>query len=111
VSFKAEQKVVDMDFDNTVFEAAINVSTWDTIAKWEPVLRYIAVVTDYLQSGITPLSSVHVSFLYLETVLASSLAPAPVRSTITSFLKRRYASIYAPVHVLAFYLEPFILGC
>jgi hypothetical protein len=47
----------------------------------------------------------------LETVVASSLAPAPVRSTITLLLKRRYASIYSLVHVLAFYLDPFFLGC
>jgi hypothetical protein len=59
------------------------------------VLRYIAVVADYLQSDNTPLSGVHVPFLYLETVVASSLAPAPDRSTITSFLKRRYASVYS----------------
>jgi hypothetical protein len=74
------------------------------------VLRYIAVVTDYLQADITPLSGVHVPFSNLETVVALSLAPAPVRSTITSFLKR-YTSIYSPVHVLAFYLNPFFLGC
>jgi hypothetical protein len=89
----------------------MNVSTWDAIAEWEPVLRYIAVVTDYLQSDTTPLSFVHASFLYLETVGASFLAPTPVRSTITSFLKKLNASIYSPAHVLAFYLEPFFLGC
>jgi hypothetical protein len=111
VLFKAKQKVSDMDFDNTFFEAAIDVSTWDAIAEWEPVLRYVAVVTDYRQSDSTPLSGVHASFLYLETVVASSLAPAPVRSTITSFLKKFYASIYSPVHVLAFYLDSFFLGC
>jgi hypothetical protein len=53
----------------------MDVSTWDAIAEWEPVLRYIAVVTDYLQSKTTPLSGVHMSFLYLKTVVASSLAP------------------------------------
>jgi hypothetical protein len=103
VFFKAKQKVIGMDFDNTFFEAAMDVSTWDAIAEWEPVLRYIVVVTDYLQSDTTPLSGDHASFLYFETVVASSLATAPVRSTITSFLKKRYASIYSPVHVLAFY--------
>jgi hypothetical protein len=56
----------------------MNVSTWDAIAEWEPVLRYRAVVTDYLQSDTTLLSGVHVSFLYLESVVASSLAPASV---------------------------------
>jgi hypothetical protein len=110
VFFKAKQKVIDMDFDNTFFEAAMNVSTWGAIAEWEPVLRYIAVVTDYLQSDTTPMSGVHVSFLYLETVVASSLAPAPIRSTITSFSKKRYANIYSPVHVLEFYLDPVFLG-
>jgi hypothetical protein len=54
VFFKAKQKVIDMDFDNTFFEAAMDVSTWDAIAEWEPVLRYIAVVTDYLRSDTTP---------------------------------------------------------
>jgi hypothetical protein len=39
VFFKAKQKVIDMDFDNTFFEAAMDVSTWDTIAEWESVLR------------------------------------------------------------------------
>jgi hypothetical protein len=89
----------------------MDVLTWDAIAEWEPVLRYIAVVTDCLLSDTTPLSGVHVSFLYLETVVASSLAPAPVRSTIISFLEKHYASIYSLVHVLEFYLDPFFLGC
>jgi hypothetical protein len=48
VFFKAKQKVIDMDFDNTFFEAAMDVSTWDAIAEWEPMLRCISVVTDYL---------------------------------------------------------------
>jgi hypothetical protein len=111
VFVRAKQKVVDMDFDNNFFEAAIDVSTWNAIAEWEPVLRYIAVVTDDLQSYTIPLSDIHVSFLYFETVVASSSVPAPVRSTITSFLKKHYASIYSPVHVLAFFLDPFSLGC
>jgi hypothetical protein len=64
-----------------------------------------------LAVGHHPLSGVHASFLYLETAVASSLAPSPVRSTIILFLKKRYASIYSPVHVLAFYLDPFVLGC
>jgi hypothetical protein len=33
VVFKAKQKVIDMDFDNTLFEAAMDVSTWDAIAE------------------------------------------------------------------------------
>jgi hypothetical protein len=46
VFFKAKQKVIDMDFYNTFFEAAMDVSTWDEIAEWEPALRYIAVMTN-----------------------------------------------------------------
>jgi hypothetical protein len=111
VFFKAKQKVIDLDFDNTTFEAAMDVSKWDAIAEWEPVLRYIVIVTDYLQSETNPLSGVHASYLYLETVMASSLATAPVPSTITSFVTKRYASIYSSVHVLSFYLNPFFLGC
>jgi hypothetical protein len=53
VFFKAKQEAIDMAFD-TFFEAAMDVSTCDAIAEWEPVLRYIAVVTDYLQSDSTP---------------------------------------------------------
>jgi hypothetical protein len=79
VFFKAKQMVIDLDFDNSFFEAAMDVSTLDAIAEWEPVMRCIAVVTDYLQSDTIPLSGVHASFIYLETVVASSLAPAPVR--------------------------------
>jgi hypothetical protein len=74
--FKAKQKVIDMDFDKTFFEAVMDVSTWDAIAEWEPMLRYIVVVTDLLQSDTTPLSGVHASFLYLEIVVASSLGPS-----------------------------------
>jgi hypothetical protein len=48
---------------------------------------------------------------HLETVVASSLDPALVQSTITLLLKKRYESIYSPVYVLAFYLDPFVLGC
>jgi hypothetical protein len=54
VIFKAKQKVIDMVFENTFFEAAMDVSAWDASAEWEPVLRYIEVVTDYLQSDTTP---------------------------------------------------------
>jgi hypothetical protein len=39
VFFKAKQKVIDLDFDSTTFEAAMDVSKWDAIAEWEPVLR------------------------------------------------------------------------
>jgi hypothetical protein len=35
----------------------MGVSTLDAIAEREPKLRYIAVVTDYLQSDTTPLSA------------------------------------------------------
>jgi hypothetical protein len=86
----------------------MDVSTWDAIAEWEPMLRYIAVKTDYLQLDITPLSGIQVSFLYLEAVVASALAPAPVRSTSTLFLKKRCASIYLLVHVLEFLSGPFL---
>jgi hypothetical protein len=44
--FKAKQKVIDMDLTTPFFEAATDASTWDAIAKWESMLRYIAVVTD-----------------------------------------------------------------
>jgi hypothetical protein len=54
VFFKAKQKVIDIDLTTPFFEAAMDVSTWDAIAKWESMLRYIAVVTDYLQSDTTP---------------------------------------------------------
>jgi hypothetical protein len=43
--------------------------------------------------------------------VASSLVPAPVRSTIRLFLKKRHARIYSPVRVLPFYLDPFFVGC
>jgi hypothetical protein len=90
----------------------MDVSTWEAIAEWEPVLRYISGRDGLPAVGHHyPLSGFHTSFLYLETVVVSSLAPAPVRSTIKSFLKKRYASIYSPVHVLAFYLDPLFLGC
>jgi hypothetical protein len=52
----------------------MDVSTWDAIAEWEPMLRYIAVVADYLQADTTALSGVYASFLHLETVVESSLA-------------------------------------
>jgi hypothetical protein len=54
VFFKPKQKVIDMDFDNIFFEAAMGVSTLDAIAEREPKLRYISVVTDYLQSDTSP---------------------------------------------------------
>jgi hypothetical protein len=60
--FKAKKTVIEMDFDNTCFEAETDVSTWDAIAEWEPILRYIAVVTDYLQSDTNPFSGAHASF-------------------------------------------------
>jgi hypothetical protein len=37
VFFKAKQ-VIEMDFDNICFEEAMDVSTWDAIAEWEPML-------------------------------------------------------------------------
>jgi hypothetical protein len=37
----------------------------DTVEIWAPILSEIAAVTDYLQSDTTPLSGVHMSFIYL----------------------------------------------
>jgi hypothetical protein len=68
---KANQKVLDINFDSKLHDAVMMPSNWDELGIWEPILRTIANVTDYLQADTTPISGVHALFLYFERSLVS----------------------------------------
>ena len=109
VLFKAQQKNITMDFPDSLFAAVLDNSNWDAVSVWEPVLRNIAAITDYLQADTTPLSGVHAAFLCLEASLVPSSVSGSMRAEILGFIKARYATIFSHVHILAFYLDPLFM--
>lgn len=103
---KAKQKTIDMDFPSSLFDAVMEHKNWDNLGMWEPVLRCIEAITDYLQADTTPLSAVHASSLYLEASLLTSAETRSTREIILGLLKSRYATIFSHAHMLAVYLDP-----
>ncbi|KAK1862408.1 hypothetical protein I4F81_004982 [Pyropia yezoensis] len=45
---KAKQKVIDMDFSPSLFDEVMDTTNWDGVLIWEPVIRTVAFITDYL---------------------------------------------------------------
>ncbi|KAK1859366.1 hypothetical protein I4F81_001963 [Pyropia yezoensis] len=106
VLFKAKQKTIGMDFPPSLFDAVMEPKNWDNLRMWEPVLRCVTAITDYLQADTTPLSGIHASFLCLEASLLPSAEAHITRESILGLLKSRYGTIFSYAHMLAFYLGP-----
>jgi Protein of unknown function (DUF 659)/hAT family C-terminal dimerisation region len=107
VVMKAKRGTIDMDLPSELYQSVIDDDNWRRLKVWAPILREIAAVTMYLEADTTPLSGVHLSFLYLERVFKdASGVDAATKTRILAYLKMRYATIYSAVHILAFYLDP-----
>jgi len=109
VLFKAKQRVIEMDFPPSLFDSIMENDDWDNVAQWEPVLRTLLAVTNYVQADTTPLSGVHACFLSLEASLVLFNFPLSIRDEIRGVIKLRYATIFSPAHVLSFCLDPVFL--
>jgi hypothetical protein len=104
---KAKRGTIDMDLPSELYQSVIDDGNCSRLKVWAPVLREIAAVTTYLEDDTTPLSGVHLSFLYLERVFKdASGVDAEREICLFTYLKMRYATIYSAVHVLSFYLNP-----
>jgi hypothetical protein len=107
VVMKAKRGTIDMDLPLELYQSVIDDDNWSRLKVWAPILREIAAITTYLEADTTPLSGVHLSFLYLERVFKdASGVDAATKIRLFRYLKMRYATIYSAVHILAFYLDP-----
>jgi hypothetical protein len=95
-----------MDRPAELAAAVDDPELWDAVDLWAPILSEIAAVTDYLQSDTTPLSGVHLSFVYLSYFVLSTTLNEETKTAIVGFMKSRYATVYDDIHVLSFYLDP-----
>jgi hypothetical protein len=104
---KAKRGKIDMDLTSELNQFVIDDDNWSRLKVWSPILRVIAVVTTYLEDDTTPMSGVHLSFLYLERVFKDvSGVYTETKIRLFTYQKMRYATIYSAVHILAFYLDP-----
>jgi hypothetical protein len=95
-----------MDSPAELAAAVDDPELWDAVDLWAPILSEIAAVTDYLQSDTTPLSGVHLYFVYLSYFVLSTTLNEETKTANAGFLKSRYATVYDDIHVLSFYLDP-----